>query len=159
MRPTIKSRSNPQPVDRLATTIRKRGQKQIPVKNVAAHLVPATPWDEPRTKGRRWECYTVLRGGRIDMLKAAWDAGIHDEATLWEIAHAPGLDRYGIWWRNPEYRITSCGRRETPIPPHGWANLMYWLRHGRMWRPDGSIPFKEGSVPSFFLRSLFATSS
>lgn len=111
-----------------------------------SNLVPATPWDEPCTKGRRRESYTVLRGGRLEMLKAAWAAGIHDQETLWEIAHAPGLDRYGMWWSNSAYRITSLGRRETPCPAHGWANLMYWLKHGRMSRPDGSTPFLEGEV-------------
>lgn len=116
-------------------------------------LVPATPWDEPRTKGLRREDYCVLRNQRDDKLKAAYARGA-SVAELWEIAHSTEECFPGWWWSDPEFRITRGNRRETPCPPHAWANLLYWLKHGRMWRPDGSVPFLEGSVSSTSLPPL-----
>jgi hypothetical protein len=112
--------------------------------------VTATPWDDDRTKGRRREGYSILRGKRQELLQAAWSRGA-SPLELWEAAHSTEEDTPGWWWKDPEYRITSMGYRETPCPPHAWANLMYWLQHGRMWRPDGSIPFEEGSVSPWSL--------
>lgn len=116
-----------------------------------AALVPATPWDEPRTKGLRKDSYCILRGSRREeALKAAYARGA-SLAEMWEAAHIQGDDPYRLWWIDPEYRITSMGRRETPCPPHAWANLLYWLKHGRMWLPDGGVPFLEGDVSSMSL--------
>lgn len=110
----------------LRSSLEAVGRKPLDMRSLA----PATPWDEPRTKGLRTEGYSVMRGDRMDRLKEAYARGA-SEKELWDIAHSATGDKYGLHWSDPEYRVTSTGKRETAIPEHGWKNLLKWLKTGR----------------------------
>lgn len=116
-------------------------------------LVPATPGDAYQGDKlkpflRKRAGYSVLNGKRMDQLKEAYDKGA-SEQDLRGIAHGP-FDEKSVG-AHPDYpgsdRIDFRGKREGSIPPHGWQNLMYWLRTGRMFKPDGTLPFEgPGSI-------------